>query len=138
VDLERNGRVSGVDDASQFVLPNDGHAAGRARQAVRRTFTRWHLASVVEDAVLVASELVTNAIRYGLPPVGLLLRRRVGQVRIDVNDARPEPVKAAEKAADLAESGRGLEIVDAVADETGSAHIPGDGKFVYAAWNIAD
>jgi len=93
---------------------------------------------LIEDAALAVSELVTNAIRHGLPPVGLLLRRRLGQVRMDVNDARPGPVTAGERPGDLAESGRGLEIVDAVADESGSEHIPGDGKFVYAAWNVAD
>jgi anti-sigma regulatory factor (Ser/Thr protein kinase) len=123
---------------AQFLLPNDETAAGQARRDVRVTLTRWHLVSVIEDAALAVSELVTNAIRHGLPPVGLLLRRRDGQVRMDVNDARPEPVTAGDRPGELAESGRGLEIVNAVADETGSEHIPGDGKFVYAAWNISD
>lgn len=124
-------------DTAQFHLPNDETAAGQARRDVRQTFTRWRLVAVIEDAALAVSELVTNAMRHGLPPIGLRLRRRVGQVRIEVNDARPEPVSVGERPSDLAESGRGLKIVDAVADETGSEHIPGDGKFVYAAWNIA-
>ena len=129
------GRLSDGDTA-RFDLPNDDTAAGQARRDVRLTFTRWRLIAVVEDAALAVSELVTNAVRHGLPPIGLRLRRRVGQVRIDVNDARPEHVTIGERSSDLSESGRGLEIVDAVADETGSEHIPGDGKFVYAAWNI--
>ncbi len=36
------------------------------------------------------------------------------------------------------ESGRGLDIVRAVADDVGSEHIPGDGKLVYASWNLTD
>jgi anti-sigma regulatory factor (Ser/Thr protein kinase) len=119
-----------------FQLPNDETAAGQARRDVRLTFTRWRLVAVIEDAALAVSELVTNATRHGLPPIGLCLRRRVGQVRIDVNDARPEPVTVGERVGELADSGRGLEIVDAVSDETGSEHIPGAGKFVFAAWNI--
>lgn len=123
-------------DTAQFQLPNDATAAGQARRDVRLIFTRWRLLAVIEDAALAVSELVTNAMRHGLPPIGLRLRRRAGQVRIDVNDARPEPLTTGERPSGLAESGRGLEIVNAVADETGSEHIPGDGKFVYAAWNI--
>jgi len=37
----------------------------------------------------------------------------------------------------FAESGRGLAIVRKVADDLGSEHIPGDGKNVYASWNVA-
>jgi anti-sigma regulatory factor (Ser/Thr protein kinase) len=136
VDQKEDAARMSAGDTAQFHLPNDETAAGQARRDVRLTFTRWRLATVIEDAALAVSELVTNAVRHGLPPIGLRLRRRVGQVRIDVNDARPEPVIAGGRPSDLSESGRGLGIVDAVADETGSEHIPGDGKFVYAAWNI--
>lgn len=117
-------------------LPNDERAPGQARRAVRVAFTTWRLGKIVEDAVVAVSELVTNAIRHGLPPVGVLLRRRIGQVRIDVEDARAELPAAAAESDGLLESGRGLDIVRAVADDVGSAHIPGDGKFVYASWDL--
>jgi anti-sigma regulatory factor (Ser/Thr protein kinase) len=130
---------SGSDgDTAQFLLPNDERAAGQARREVRLTFTRWRLVAMIEDAALAVSELVTNAVRHGLPPIGMRLRRRAGQVRIDVNDARPEAVVVGERPSDLDESGRGLQIIKAVSDEIGSEHIPGDGKYIYAAWNIAD
>jgi anti-sigma regulatory factor (Ser/Thr protein kinase) len=95
--------------------------------------------SLVESCVLTASELVTNAVRYGLPPLSLVLRRRKGAVRLDVNDARPEPLEdiGHSQADKLAESGRGLAIVREVADDLGSEHIPGEGKKVYASWNVA-
>jgi hypothetical protein len=118
-------------------LPNDERAPGQARRAVRVAFTTWRLGRIVEDAVAAASQLVTNAVRHGLPPVGLLLRRRIGLVRIDVEDARAELPTAGEQDA-LPESGRGLDIVRAVADDLGSEHIPGDGKFVYASWTLSD
>jgi anti-sigma regulatory factor (Ser/Thr protein kinase) len=120
-------------------LPNDASAPSEARHAVRSTLTRWRLPALVDSCVLTVSELVTNAVRYGLPPLGLVMRRRKGAVRIDVNDARPEPLEAMGRSEpnQLAESGRGLGIVREVADHLGSEHIPGDGKSVYASWDVA-
>jgi anti-sigma regulatory factor (Ser/Thr protein kinase) len=120
-------------------LPNDATAPGEARHAVRATLIRWRLPALVESCVLTVSELVTNAVRYGLPPLSLVMRRRKGAVRIEVNDARPEPMRAMGRIEPdkLAESGRGLGIVREVADDLGSEHIPGDGKKVYASWNVA-
>jgi anti-sigma regulatory factor (Ser/Thr protein kinase) len=119
-------------------LPNDTSAPRQARRAVRATLTRWRLPALVDSCVLTVSELVTNAVRYGLPPLSLVMRRRKGAVRIDVNDARPEPlaVLGRNRPDQLAESGRGLAIVCEVADDVGSEHIPGDGKTVYASWNV--
>ena len=122
-------------DSARFNLPDDDRAAGQARRQVRLTFVRWRLAGLIEDAALAVSELVTNAVRHGLPPIGLLLRRRVGEVRIEVNDARPEVTANRTPGGDLAESGRGLDIVEAVSDDAGSEQIPGDGKLLYVAWN---
>ena len=123
------------DDTVLFDLPNDDTAPGQARQAVRKTLTRWRLLAVLDDAILAVSELVTNAVRHGLPPIGLLLRRRAGQVRIEIDDARPEPLAPAVKPGPLQESGRGLGIVRDVADHLDSEHIAGDGKSVYATWD---
>jgi anti-sigma regulatory factor (Ser/Thr protein kinase) len=120
-------------------LPNDATAPGSARHTVRATLTRWRLPALVDSCVLTVSELVTNAVCHGLPPLGLVMRRRKGAVRIDVSDARPEPLATVGRPQheEFAESGRGLEIVRAVADDLGSEHIPGDGKNVYASWNVA-
>jgi anti-sigma regulatory factor (Ser/Thr protein kinase) len=125
-------------DSVGMSLPNDATAPGAARRVVRDTLTGWRLPALVNSCVLTVSELVTNAVRHGLPPVGLRVRRRVGGVRIDVNDARPEPLDTTGQPSptELAESGRGLGIVREVADDVGSEHIPGDGKSVHASWTI--
>ena len=120
----------------EFPLPNDDTAAWHARNAVRTTLERWHLLHVIDDVVLAVSELVTNAVRHGLPPILLHIRRQAGKVRVDVEDARPQPLAPAEHPTDIRESGRGLDIVSKVADEAGSEGIPDDGKTVYAAWNV--
>jgi len=119
-------------------LPNDATAPGTARRVVRDTLTGWRLPALVDSCVLTVSELVTNAVRHGLPPLGLRVRRWVGGVRIDVSDGRPEPLDTSSRRqpVGLTESGRGLGIVRAVADDLGSEHVPGDGKYVYASWTV--
>ena len=123
-------------DQVSFALPADDTAPARARNAVRMTLGRWRLPALIEDAVVSVSELVTNAVHHGLPPVKLLLRRRPGQVRMDVDDASPDPIPDRSQADDLAESGRGLGIVRTLADDVGVEQIPGDGKSVYAIWKM--
>jgi anti-sigma regulatory factor (Ser/Thr protein kinase) len=120
-------------------LPNDATAPERARRAVRLAFSGWRLAALVDAGVLAVSELVTNALRHGLPPLGLRMRRTRGHVRIDVNDGGHETLtSAADQGSpdELAESGRGLDLVRHIADDVGSELVPGDGKNVYASWNI--
>jgi anti-sigma regulatory factor (Ser/Thr protein kinase) len=89
--------------------------------------------------VLVVSELVTNAIRYGSPPVYVVLRRGSQDLRVDVHDSYPEgPAEGSAEAGDsVSESGRGLAICRAVADEVGRESVPGDGKLVYACFQVA-
>jgi anti-sigma regulatory factor (Ser/Thr protein kinase) len=125
-------------DEARFALPHDATAPATARTAVRTTFVRWRVLALVDDAMVAVSELVTNALRHGLPPIGLQLRRGARQVRLDVADARAEPISDGQEATVLAESGRGLDIVRTLADDVGIEAIPGDGKAVYAAWNTAE
>jgi anti-sigma regulatory factor (Ser/Thr protein kinase) len=127
-----NGNMVGMS------LPNDATAPGEARHAVRAILLRWRLPVLVDRCVLTVSELVTNAVRYGLPPISFVIRRRNGEVRIDVNDARPDPLcdMGRLQLNRFAESGRGLAIVREVADDVGSEHIPGDGKRVFASWHL--
>lgn len=117
-------------------LVSDGRAAGQARRGVRQVLTLWHLPALVDSVVLAVSELVTNAVRYGWPPLFLVLRRDETEVRLDVHDADPtEPASARPPAGPGAESGRGLDIVAAVAIEVGCEQVPGDGKIMYASFD---
>jgi anti-sigma regulatory factor (Ser/Thr protein kinase) len=88
------------------------------RHFVRDTLLEWNLARLVEDAELGVSELVANAVRYAKTEV--LIQLSAGsQVTIAVVDRDPvlhRPVRPAQDDL-LAESGRGLRIVAAVADD---------------------
>jgi len=125
-----------ANDDVRLAMPDDARAAGQARRLVRSTLERWGLSSLVEDAELAVSELVTNAFRHGLPPVVLTLSQRVGTVRIDVSDTRPMTVTVElATPGDTDESGRGRGIIAAVSDHSGTDAIKGDGKSSYASWD---
>ncbi len=117
-------------------LSGDSQSPGQARRAAKEVLRRWQLPSLVDRVVLVVSELVTNSVRYGGPPVSMVLSLRSRVVRVAVHDAVsmvPDLHPDAALRPD-AESGRGLLIVTAIADEVGVEQVPGDGKHVIASF----
>jgi anti-sigma regulatory factor (Ser/Thr protein kinase) len=76
---------------------------------------------LIDQVLLLASELVTNAVRHGRPPVRLRLHRRGAILRVDVSDGggpfAPPPVPVWSR---TAEGGRGLPLVDSLACDWGS------------------
>ncbi len=130
-------RPEGAGEVVRVDLRPGPHAPADARRATREVLGRWELPALVDRVVLVVSELVTNSVRYGRPPLRLDLCRLRSCVRIDVHDTvEEEPVLHGRAAvADDRESGRGLLIVSAVADEVGVEQVPGDGKHVYASFD---
>jgi anti-sigma regulatory factor (Ser/Thr protein kinase) len=89
---------------------------------------------VVEDMLLVVSELVTNAVRHGKAEVSLRLALQPDRVRIAVHDSSDElPVVPASQPSIDRPTGRGLLIVAATAADWGIER-SGDrpGKTVWA------
>ena len=68
------------------MLAEDLRSAGRARRAVRATLDDWGLAGLADAAVLVVSELVTNAVVHARSGPVLVLTARAGVLRIAVRD----------------------------------------------------
>lgn len=134
--VERD-RHEGAGEVVRVDLHPGPHAPADARRAAREVLRRWELPALVDRVVLVVSELVTNSVRYGRPPLRLDLRRLRGCIRIDVHDAvLQEPaLHGRPPVDDDRESGRGLLIVSAVADQVGVEQVPGDGKHVYASFD---
>lgn len=97
----------------------------------------------LDDIELVASELVTNAIRH--TPSGrtgslltLRIRGTAGWARIEVSDLGSGPWTEPSSAGEDDECGRGLVIVNALADRAG--HEPaGDGQVSWAEihWDVS-
>jgi anti-sigma regulatory factor (Ser/Thr protein kinase) len=101
-------------------------AAADARDALRASL---HGLPKLGDVVLVASELVSNVFNHTHDGGELKVWRPNddGRVRVEVHDTDP---KLPEPAETTAVGGHGLTIVDAVADEWGTARTP-DGKVVW-------
>ncbi|MFI1329556.1 ATP-binding protein [Streptomyces sp. NPDC020845] len=106
----------------------------RARRWFRKFTAHEELDCSIDDCVLLVSELVTNAIRYGSAE-GIWRVRvewyRVGQsLRVHVhNPGLPAGIRLRSPAADEAH-GRGLLIVDTVCDEWWSGPSPYGGTVV--------
>ena len=93
-------------------LPNDLHAPREARSAVARFLSRAHLPQLADDAQLLASELVTNAVRHATGPIDVRAYVRDGFLRLEVSDAAFDRGPARREAQPDDEGGRGMELVD--------------------------
>ncbi len=118
-------------DASLW-LPPDIRAVSTAREFLRDRLTAWSTDELLDEAELVLSELVTNALVHTDGGAGLALRfdgadRRL---RIAVEDSSTRSPHGRDAPPD-ALGGRGLSIVDAVADAWGVDVGPA-GKTVWA------
>jgi anti-sigma regulatory factor (Ser/Thr protein kinase) len=110
-------------------------SAKAAREFTTATLRRWHLDSLVSDAVLIASELVTNAISHGDQtgaPLHLAWACQAGRLICVVTDRAAGPPVMADADAD-AESGHGLQIVAALAASWGWTMLGSGRKAVWAA-----
>lgn len=99
------------------MLPQDIGAVRSARAAVD-DWLRDAPARTRDDARSVVTELVSNAVRYGRPPIQLKVERQAHDWRIDVADAGNRRFGPRSRAPG---GGWGLRIVGALADSWGIA-----------------
>ena len=108
-------------------------AAAEARHRVRDAIRSWRVPVDLDAALLLTSELVTNAVRHeagqGAQAVVLAIACSRGRLRVDVHDTSRSLPAVAEVSVD-AETGRGLLLVETLSDEWGSYRTPA-GKAVY-------
>ena len=105
-------------------FPPVGRSVATARAFVRDTLQGWGLADVVDDAVVLTSELVTNAVVHAGTTAEVLCLRSDDAVRIEVVDHYPErelPVQDPSHSFSNPdrEGGRGLMLCAALADRWG-------------------
>lgn len=117
-------------------LPRDRRSVRRARTALRRQLELWHIGEELADtAELLLSELTTNAINAPAPrgrQVHLRFQLSASALRLEVADASDRlPVLKHAKGDE--ECGRGLELVEVLADGWGvDLRANGVGKTVWA------
>ncbi|MFI6686052.1 SpoIIE family protein phosphatase [Streptomyces sp. NPDC050485] len=106
-----------------------GRSVATARAFVRDTLQGWGYADVVDDAVVLTSELVTNAVVHAGTKADVLCLRSGDGVRVEVADRYPErEVPLLGSPADIAgpdrENGRGLLLCAALASRWGVEYTP--------------
>jgi anti-sigma regulatory factor (Ser/Thr protein kinase) len=116
-----------------------GMASRSAREFTGRLLCGWGLLPLAEDAAVIVSELVTNALRHGLRDVSgaaaqveLIWWRRAGEIICMVTDPGAQPPVMAPPDP-LAEAGRGLYVIEALSDTWGWTRLGGCRKAVWAA-----
>ncbi|WP_405086420.1 ATP-binding protein [Microbispora sp. NBC_01389] len=132
-------------DTAMCPLAPQADSVKTARDVTRTTLQRWGLPELGDDAALVVSELVTNAVRYALYPARrttghpitltlLLLAPHVLLAVSDPSDKAPAPVQPDF----VSEHGRGLYIVETYSQAWGWDALDDGGKAVWALFRAGD
>lgn len=112
-------------------LPHSHEAPGIARHLVAGFLDQWATPVTARESILlIVSELVTNALTHARPPMWLSLHRYDAYLRGEVVDRGPVRPLIPASPDLLAQRGRGLAIVDALACKWGVDSL-GDHKAVW-------
>ncbi|MFH8556634.1 putative ATP-grasp-modified RiPP [Streptomyces celluloflavus] len=112
--------MSGRTHVTRFRVRKDSVAA--ARHHVRDTLIGWRLGLLIEDAVLITSELAGNVVNHAKgmgDHFELAMRRRSGVLILEVADSYQWQMPELQKPGPDDLSGRGLLIVDALSENWG-------------------
>ncbi|WP_411041617.1 SpoIIE family protein phosphatase [Streptomyces collinus] len=127
--LAARTRVFPASRVAEWTVPPDPAVVPAVRARCRRTLREWGLEETGFTTELILSELVTNAIRYGSPPIGVRLLR--GRCLIcEVSDGSGTSPRL-RRAAITDEGGRGLFLVAQFAQRWGTRYTP-RGKVIWA------
>ncbi|MER6254944.1 SpoIIE family protein phosphatase [Streptomyces sp. NPDC001584] len=136
--LRRRGTPTprGGGPLQQRLEPGDTKAPALARHLIRAAVAAWGARHRADEIELAADELMTNALVHtdGGGHVSMRLTAQ-GRIRIEVEDSSSALPRRRE-AGDWAVSGRGLMLVDRLADEWG-VEPRGGGKCVWCEFALA-
>ncbi|MGI9080113.1 MAG: ATP-binding protein [Acidimicrobiales bacterium] len=110
-------------------MPAEPASAAAARRHIREFLDAWDAADFEDTAVLLTSELVTNALLHARSAAELHVRLADGLLRVGVTDATPAtPVR--KRYGKEAATGRGLLLIETLASAWGTEPVDG-GKVVW-------
>ena len=127
--------------AATYRLDPEPESVTEARHFATGTLRSWGLAELTDDVALVVSELVTNALRHSLPPHSGS-EYRPGIIRLHLLDGAPHLLAGVFDSSTqaprrrepdfVAETGRGLHIVESFSTRWGWTPVLTGGKLVWA------
>ncbi|MFE7776336.1 SpoIIE family protein phosphatase [Streptomyces sp. NPDC057445] len=122
------------DRVAAWDLEPDPSVVAQARRHATDQLGAWGLSDAAFTTELVVSELVTNAIRYGKPPIHLRLIHHDTTLTSEVFDSS-NTAPHLRRARTYDEGGRGLLLVAQLAHRWGTRHHP-IGKTIWAEQNL--
>jgi PAS domain S-box-containing protein len=127
--VDNRSRSSVITARAAATFEPVGRSVASARSFVRDTLQGWGFADIVDDAVVLTSELVTNAVVHAGTSAEVRCLRSDEGVRIEVSDRYPEreiPVQstAVNMGSPDREGGRGLQLCAALAGRWGVEYTP--------------
>ncbi|MFJ1653965.1 SpoIIE family protein phosphatase [Streptomyces sp. NPDC088337] len=117
-------------------IPADPSLVAPVRKQVVDRLDDWGLSEAAFTTELVVSELVTNAIRYGTPPIRLRLIHDEAHLTCEVSDTT-HTAPHLRRAKTWDEGGRGLLLVAQLTRRWGSRHTA-EGKTIWAELGLLD
>ena len=114
----------------QRTLPPDPSSAMVARTFARDVLSTWSESEAADTVTLLVSELVTNAVLHAGSKVEVAVRHRGDWLRVEVADESPILPGQREFTSD-ATTGRGLGLIEAMADAWGVEPRADEGKIVW-------
>ncbi|WP_405861554.1 ATP-binding protein [Streptomyces sp. NBC_01515] len=119
-----------------LTIPHDLRSVTVCRRTLRLILTMHGLIGLVDTAELLATELVSNAVRHTKGPAILRVSWKPDTLRIGAWDANPEPPEPPRELAKLLdrEEGRGLGLVKACADLWGWQPLSRNGRRGKYVW----
>ncbi|MEU4659316.1 SpoIIE family protein phosphatase [Streptomyces sp. NPDC023723] len=126
---QRGARSSVITARAAASFEPVGRSVASARAFVRDTLQGWGYADIVDDAVVLTSELVTNAVVHAGTAADVVCLRSDEGVRVEVADHYPErevPLQSspANMGSPDREGGRGLQLCAALANRWGVEYTP--------------
>ncbi|MFJ3789018.1 ATP-binding protein [Kitasatospora sp. NPDC090091] len=121
-----SGRLSDQSEAGEVRLPSRPESGPVARRLVLSVLESWDLHQQLEVGELLTGELVANAVRHAAGrTIGLQVTRKPGWLRVEVRDSsRALPCLILAEPLPPTDGGRGLRIVDDLADRWGADLLP--------------
>src|SRR5690606_14405324 len=106
-------------DFAQWMLQPRPTTPGLARRLLRTTLAEWGLEEMTDLVELLATEVITNAVRYASRPIDLRLLRTDILLCEVTDDDQHRPVLRQASATD--ENGRGLQLVSHLSRRWGAS-----------------
>ena len=120
---------------AELLLPGVTSSVPAARRFVRQTLTAWGLEAVVDAAMLVVSELATNAVLHARSDFTVRLGRdEDGTLRLEVADRSARQPQSRSYGVGST-TGRGLSIVDDLVRDWGVLATP-EGKRIWVQLEV--